>query len=849
LLQNKNTLLNLYYIAAFFVTFAPFPNVMRSILHFCIIILMVLPLYAQQKPNLAKNDNLQKSPALINKKSLNAKRVENPPKMDGYLDDDTWENIPIASDFIQNQTRPGEPSTQKTEVKVVYDDIALYIGAKMYDVSADSVLRELGKRDSEGNTDLFGIILDTYNDGINAFGFFVTPAGVQIDARYSAMGQDFNWNAVWESKVRVMDDGWVVEFKIPFSAIRFSNAEVQKWGVNFIRKIRRHREIAFWNNIDPAIDGLLNQSGYLENIEKIESPVRLSLTPYVSGYADIYKGKDEQYTTSTFNAGADIKYGLNESFTLDLTLIPDFGQVQSDNLVLNLSPFEIQFNDFRPFFTEGTELFNKGNLFYSRRVGGTPIHYYSVHNQMNDGEILVRNPASSQLLNAAKVSGRTEGGMGIGVFNATTTATYAEVENSKGEKRNILTDPLTNYSVMVFDQSLKNNSFISLVNTNVLREGYAYDANVTGTQFRLNNKSMKYSVSGRANLSQRLYSDTRGNENGYLYNIDAGKISGNFQYFAAHEVKSDKYNPRDMGFLLVNNEKWYTTGIRYNIFKPFWKVNNLYTRLNFSHSRRFENNHFQTIEIDANAWTTFTKHFFSTGLRLNSQPFESFDFFEPRTPGKYYMFPQNNGGSYWFSSDYRKRFALDGNLGYWKFNEDQRSSVNYRISPRFRVNDKLTFIYDYNLEIRRKDVGYVNRIENDIIFGKRNVQTTTNTLTSTYAFNHLLSLTLRTRHYWSNAIYGSYHILTEEGRLSESSYEFNHNVNFNVFNVDMVMIWNFAPGSEMSIVWKNSILTDNKNIEINYMDNLRSTIEAPQLNSISVKVLYFLDYLSLKKRK
>ncbi|MBA3901836.1 MAG: carbohydrate binding family 9 domain-containing protein, partial [Bacteroidetes bacterium] len=471
------------------------------------------------------------------KKQFSAFRISDPIKIDGILDEAAWQNAVPATDFVQNMTKPGNPSTQPTEVRILYDDDAIYVGAILYDVSPDSILRELGKRDTESNTDLFGLILDTYRDGINAFGFFITPAGVQLDARYSSNGVDFEWNAVWDSKVQINENSWVVEFKIPYSAIRFSKAEVQKWGINFVRKIRRHREISYWNNVNPAVVGLVNQSGELFGIEKIKSPVRLSVTPYVSGYADHFKTPTGGSVTSTFNAGADIKYGINESFTLDMTLVPDFGQVQSDNLVLNLSPFEIQFNDFRPFFTEGTELFNRGGLFYSRRVGGTPIGYQNVSRGLGEGENIISNPSASQLINASKVSGRTRQGLGIGVFNATTAPTFATIENSKGEKREVLTDPLTNYSVIVFDQSLKNNSFISLVNTNVMREGSIYDANVGGIQFKFLDKKVTHAISGDATLTQKYHPEKI--DNGHAYNLAFSKVSGNFQYHLTHLVRSD----------------------------------------------------------------------------------------------------------------------------------------------------------------------------------------------------------------------------------------------------------------------------------------------------------------------
>jgi hypothetical protein len=779
------------------------------------------------------------------KKQFSAFRITDAIKIDGHLDEEAWQKAFPAKDFTQNMTRPGDPSTQQTEVRVLFDDLAVYIGAILYDVSSDSILRELGKRDTESNTDLFGLILDTYRDGINAFGFFVTPAGVQLDAKYSSNGTDFEWNAVWDSKVQINENSWVVEFKIPYSAIRFSKAEVQTWGINFVRNIRRHREVSYWSNVNPAIAGLINQSGELLGIEKIKSPVRLSVTPYISGYADHLKTPAGASASTNFNAGADIKYGINESFTLDMTLVPDFGQVQSDNLVLNLSPFEIQFNDFRPFFTEGTELFNRGGLFYSRRVGAVPKGYNMVSSGLGDGETIISNPTTSQLINASKISGRTSQGLGIGAFNATTAQTFAKIENSKGEKRQVMTDPLTNYSVIVLDQSLKNNSFISLVNTNVLREGSFYDANVSGVQFRLLNKNITYAFSGDGTLTRKY--KTENIQNGHAYNLAFSKISGNFQYYLTHLVRSDTYDPRDLGFMYTNNEVIYASGLSYQKFKPFWKVNNLYTSLNVNYSNRYDSHVFQNFNISGNANTTFSKQFLSTGLGFELEPVLTYDFFEPRTYGRFYTFPTNSGLNYWLSSDYRKKFALDANLYYRNFNENNRKTVGFGVSPRYRVNNKLFFVFENYNDIRRDDIGYVNNIEDQIFFGVRDVKSITNTLTNTYTFTNRMAVSLRIRHYWSEAIYSRYQLLKEDGTLVNSNYSASsHDVNFNAFNIDLVYVWNFAPGSEMTIVWKNAILQNDEDIYLKYFNNLRNTLESPQLNSISIKLLYYLDYLNVR---
>lgn len=786
-------------------------------------------------------------------KSISAARIKSCPKIDGILNDSCWSVAETASEFIQRELHPGLISEQKSEVKILYDDEAIYVGANLFDTSPDSVLRELSVRDNEANADLFGVFFDTYNDDINAFGFFVTAAGTQIDARYSDQGQDFNWNAVWISSVKLNGKGWSVEMKIPYSALRFSAKEEQTWGFNIIRKIRRVREMSFWNEIKPTIGALVRQFGDLTGLKNIKPPVRLSFTPYIAGIVDHYpyNNPDVKNTTYNFSGGMDVKYGLSDAFTLDMTLVPDFSQVQSDNQVLNLSPFEVQFQERRPFFTEGTELFNKGGLFYSRRVGGTPLDYSSVYSKVNDGEKIIKNPNQTQLLNATKFSGRTEKKLGIGVFNALSNTTYATLQDSVGNNRKVLTSPLTNYNIVVFDQALKNNSFINVINTNVTRDGHYYDANVTGTEFQLNDKKNMYTIGGSGAVSTRLHPDSSKPYTGYKTNLSFGKSGGNFMWEIYGSMNTDKFNPNDLGIQFMNNN--FETGLNfnYNIYKPFWKLNNSFNSLSFVYQRMYNPNAFWNFGIYGSHHTTFTKRFITCGLNYAMEPVITYDYYEPRVFGRFYTYPINYNGGGFISTDYRKKFAIDITSNYRFFRENNRANFNTNISPRYRVNNNLFFIYEFIRQLRFDDIGFVNyNSSTDIVtFGRRNLQTVSNTISSVYKFTNKMSLSFRLRHYWSKARYHQYYELTETGGLNPYAYANNHDVNFNAFNIDMVFFWQFAPGSELNVVWKNAVLKNETVINDNYFTNFSGSFSADQNNMVSVKILFYIDYLNLKKKK
>lgn len=803
--------------------------------------------------------------AVVTKKIIGAVRVQETPKIDGILDEEIWKNAPIASDFIQNSPNPGNQPSQKTEVRVLYDNTAMYIGATMYDVSKDSIMRQLSQRDEEENTDLFAVFIDTYKDGQSGYGFVVHPTGVQWDARYSqAQGQDVSWNAVWMSAVSMDENNWYVEMKIPYSAIRFPEKPVQEWGINFARKIRRIREFDFWNEVNPSVNGFVNQWGTLMGVSNIEAPVRLMFTPYVAGYVEHYpydvKGKSNY--SQSINGGMDVKYGINDAFTLDMTLIPDFGQVQSDNQVLNLSPFEVQFNENRPFFMEGTELFNKGSLFYSRRLGGTPINFNAPYNQLNDNEEVLDNPAESQLLNATKISGRTKGGLGIGVFNGITKSMYATVKDTVTEQtREVLTDPLTNYNVFVLDQNLKNNSYVSLINTNVTRSGSFYDANVTGGMFKLNTKKNVFSLSGRGIVSQKYFSSDSVSL-GHKANFDFVKEGGNFKFGIGYNEIDDTYDPNDLGYLYNNNIRDGYARIGYNIYKPFWKLLEFWSSLSTYNARLYNPDKYADFNINTEIGGTF-KNWISAGLFYTAEPLETYDFYEPRVWGRFQAWQTSNNFGGWISSDYRKKIALDINTNYRKFNAENRYRFNLSVGPRIRFSNKFSMVYTLGRYAFVNDEGAAldlngggTIIGNDIIFGKRNQTTYENVLSANYIFTNKMGLTLRIRHYWSNVKYNSFHVLDENGHLTPSNYdgldangESLHNTNFNAFNVDMVYRWVFAPGSEIRMVYKTSLLALNNNISATYSENLNKTFEEPQAQSLSLKVLYYIDYLSLKKKK
>lgn len=796
----------------------------------------------------------QTNPLIKTRRKMVAKRTEVPPVIDGFVNDAVWLNAQTDTGFTQLEPNPMIPSNYKTEVSVLYDDQAIYVAFMCYDESGDVVLRQLSERDNRGNTDHVGVYFNSYKDGLNGEGFMVTAAGVQLDEKYSADGDDASWNAVWDSEVQILENGWSVEYRIPYAALRFPEQEEQTWIVNFSRSVRRTREESWWDDIDPKIDGYFNQSGELHGIKNIKAPVRLFLFPYVSVNAEHFPKNDATQSnwTQGFNAGMDLKYGLNDAFTLDMTLIPDFSQVRSDNQVLNLSPFEVRFQENRQFFTEGTELFNKGNLFYSRRIGGTPYGYGSVGDQLDSTETIISNPSVTQLINSTKVSGRTSKGLGIGLFNAVTNSMYAEIEDSEGVIQKIKTEPLTNYNIAVLDQNLKNNSYITLINTNTERFDSERDANVTGLEFSLNNKTNTYNIFSSNSYS--FVSDEEGNvRRGLSSNSSISKVSGNFQVGIWNDIITADYDKNDLGF--INQTNTMSNGIYfdYNIFKPFGGFNRAGFGINSNISHRFSTMEFQDFSINMNTFF-LRKNFFAFGTFFRLEPVVTYDFFEPRVDGRFLNYPTNWMVNGFISSDYRKVLAIDMRSNFRKFDEEGRKSFFISAGPRYRASDKLFFVWRNNLTYSWNNIGWMNDDDDSFItMGRRDLRTVSSELTTQYIFTNKMGLSFRMRHYWSLADYNKFFLLNDDGSLQPTTYNgFNadgtspHDVSFNAFNIDLIYNWQFAPGSFMTIVWKNSIFRSTDDVSELFFDNLGKTIRADQTNNLSIRVIYFLDYLNVK---
>ena len=520
------------------------------------------------------------------------------PVIDGRLDDAAWSGAAVATDFVQMRPHPGEAASLPTEVRILYAGDAIYVAARMYDPHPDSIIAQLTRRDDMGVSDKLELGLDSYHDRRTAFAFGLTPRGVKEDVfLFDDTQADDNWDAVWQGAARIDSLGWTAEFRIPLSQLRFNvgagvGGGKQAWGVQFKRTVGRSNEESYW--VLPPTDNSRNVSafGELAGLEGLSAPRRLELMPYSLSKLTRQRPDDADpfahRAAYAGNLGADLKYGLGSSLTLTTTLNPDFGQVEADPSVVNLSAFESFFPEKRPFFLEGADIFRFGvglgdgslgseSLFYSRRIGRSP--------QLGapDGADYSDVPSAAPILGAAKLSGKTAGGWSIGVLDAVTGRESARYVSGNGPIESAPVEPLSNYGVArVIHSSADGQNALGAIVTATdrrldaprLQEQLASAAYVGGLNFRQRFHRGTYEATGWVVGSQILGSDSaiaqrqrdathafqrpgaahltydpsRTGMGGWAGSVSFSKIRGAWQWGLIENVRSPGFDANDLGY-------------------------------------------------------------------------------------------------------------------------------------------------------------------------------------------------------------------------------------------------------------------------------------------------------------
>ena len=544
------------------------------------------------------------------KRSFTAVEVQVPPEIDGTLDDDAWNAVPWEGGFQMFEPYDDRPSSQDTRFKVIFDKDNIYVGMRAFDTAPDSIVSQLTRRD-DIDGDVMAFQFDSYHDLQTAFTFFVSAAGSKADMYMSSDGQneDETWDAIWWVKTRIDDQGWTLEAKIPFSQLRFDRSSGGIWGFQAAREIYRNNETSLWQPISREAPGWVHLMGEINGLENIDPRKQADITPYVVAGSEWYKAEPENPFRSKgvdrqFNAGVDAKLGITNNFTLDLTVNPDFGQVEADPSQVNLTAFETFFREQRPFFIEGNNIFdyplavhNMDNLFYSRRIGRSPHNYPD----LEEGEY-ADVPAATTILGAAKITGKTKDGLSLGIMESVASREKATIDYGTGERTESV-EPLTNYFTgRVLKEFDKGNTRIGGIITSTNRfideeqldylhtsaysggldfqqffadRSYDLSVSLIGSNVRGSEEALIQTQRSSVHFFQRpdaaylTLDSTRRSLNGYGGSLSFGKQSGRLNFRGFLNFTSPGLELNDLGFLTSSDEIIQMFWIGYSFNEPF----------------------------------------------------------------------------------------------------------------------------------------------------------------------------------------------------------------------------------------------------------------------------------------
>jgi len=798
-----------------------------------------------------------------NRKEIKITRFNNPPKIDGIINDSQWNGLEPATGFERWMPNNGQKEREGYEsfIYLGYDDNGIYIAGKFNDPNPSLIPLEFSQRDDiwEVNADSFWLSINTNDDNLNDQGFQVTSAGTLGDTYTSGEFSDEDWNfdTVFEAKVSIDENGWNMEMKIPYSALRFPSSDIQSWGIQFSRRIIEFGEFYTWNYIDTKTSTFRESLGLLNGLKNISPPTRLFFYPYLQSSVDLNKNNRP---LSGYSAGMDLKYGISNNFTLDATLIPDFGQVAFDEKELNLSPFEQKFDENRAFFTEGSQLFKKadtggfrgGNFFYSRRIGDDII--LNTDELIEDNEELISYGTKSNLVNSIKLTGTTNSGLSIGIINSITEKAYANVKDlNTQEIKNKLIAPLTNYNVVSLSQTALNKySTFSFLNTNVNRGDDFKGSNNSALVIDLYDNDRKFNINANVFQSNsKSFSNTKGFRGG----ISLSELTGSLRFDIGWNGVDANYYQNDLGYYNLRNDQRLWAKVGYMTFKP---------------TKLYE-------KIEAYLWMSERSRFYPKilksqggriGLTLTSLKLEeiraSFDYtskykdFEETRKEDFFIYqPAEYELEFNYRSDTRKKLVYGSGIEHSygvneQFNENSSETEiefysGYRLSNQFKVE------LGISNGISKNEIGYVFDENDNLYFGNRKVKFTENNISLNYNFNSYKSLNLKFRQFWSSALYKEdFFLLKSDGNRSVSEKnisDYNPNTNFNLWNLDLSYNWEFAPGSKITLLYRNNIFNENNLSGISYYNSTKELFEKPINHQLSLRINYFIDFNLLKKKK
>lgn len=783
--------------------------------------------------------------------------VSKPPVIDGALNDSCWNLGEWQSDYRQFAPVYNSKASHKTMLKILYDKKNIYVGVRSYD-EMDKITRRLGRRD-EFSGDIVGVHFDSYFDRRTAFEFDITSAGQKLDIRMLDSSTDTNWNAIWYGKVAYEDSAWTAEMKIPFSQLRYGPSSEQTWGLDAWRFVDRLNEENQWNLVANDGTGCVYTFGELHGLKGLKKNRRFEIAPYLSTKVTSGSTNHSSFNDSSWKgyAGFDAKIGITNNFTLDATINPDFGQVEADPSVMNLSAYETFFEDKRPFFIEGKDIFDftfdSNPLFYSRRIGHAPSYMPNYEK--------VSMPVNTTIGSAFKLSGKTSNGLSIGLIESLTLKEMADIR-SGGDEFKQAVEPLTNYFVgRVQKEADRGNMIVGGIFTHAYRSihsdhlrflpnnAFTYGINfikywqdrkyflelkTVGSRISGDGEAINLLQTSSARYFQRPDSktnnldSTRTNLNGYGFSFNAGRWSkGHWRYNEEFVMSSPGLELNDMGYMTLSNMMKNNSVLSYvekkntSVYKNYmlttlqqnaWNADGegLYSLLSLTGEMEF-----------MNSWMT----------RLNAEyKFRTVD--EWLLRGGPSMKVPNTfrvGASLQTNTSKRLYLILSGN--YKKGQSHSIDSLNISATVNFRLysNLLLSLKSDYirNLD-RLQYVGqFANGSSKSYLLGKVDNRN----LGMTFRADLALSPELTIQYYGSPFVsigrysdfkevtsphasqyYDRFNVVVPEKNNQKYVFDFNHDgvtdysvtnpdFNYQQFRSNLVLRWEYKVGSTLYLVW------------------------------------------------
>ena len=808
-------------------------------------------------------------------------------RLDGDLNDAAWQSAPVIKDFLQRDPSEGASASFRTEVRVLYSGTGLYVGVRAFDPDPRRITGFLTRRDETSSSDWIRVLIDSYHDRRTAFEFAVNPLGVKQDTYwFNDSNSDRSWDAVWDVFVSRDADGWRAEFHIPFSQLRFSAKTEGRVGFAVVREVARLNETSTWPLLAKSASGYVSSFGELTGLTGGRTQKRLELVPYAVAQLATEPREDgnplQNVTDPGASLGVDLKYALTPSLTFTGTMNPDFGQVEADPAVVNLSAFETFFAERRPFFVEGSGNFafnmdcNDGQctgLFYSRRIGREPRGEPELPEE--DGYSV--QPLQSTILGAGKLTGRL-GAFSVGALTAVTQEETSHIAIGPDRSHQVV-EPFTVYSVARARREFADRSSLGFMFTSTDRRlvesvdflpsgavtgGMDYDWRI-GDRFNLSGFLAGSSVRGSTEAIKELqennvHSFQRPDAdhldvdldatalNGYAGSLSLGKIAGERVRFSSLiGFKSPGFEINDLGFQRRADERVESQWLQWRNDRPGKYVRTF--RINFNQWAGW-NFDGEQLWLGGNVnvhWTFQNFWAIGSGLNLNGRGFD--DRATRGGPGAYTTAPIGN----WFylNTDDRKKVSFNW-FSFW--NNDFQGSRIVEIEPAVTVRptSALSFQIGGRWFSNKDDSQWIENLDEDpaaphYVFGRLKQTTVAATLRLNYTISPSLSLQLYGQPFVSAGRYEEYKELVNgradryEDRFRAFAYEENANFNVLSFRTTNVLRWEFKPGSTMFVVWQQGREKEGERGSFRFGRDFRDVFSTPSSNTLLVKLAYWFN--------